>query len=88
MDVNRLTYKKLFALLASLGFREERPSKAAPNDPRVFVDDETDTVLLFRNATSETVSPADILSTEVHLHANNIVNQPLESLLSAMPINK
>ena len=83
MDAVPLTYKNLFALLVSLGFREAPPSKDG-NEPLVFVHAATDTVLLFRDAPDETVTPADILSTEVHLHANNIVDQSLESLLSAI----
>lgn len=82
MDGDRLTYRNLFALLVSLGFRDNPPSKAG-NEPRIFVHATTDTVLLFRDAPGETVTPADMLSTEVHLHANNIVDQSLESLLSA-----
>ncbi len=52
----------------------------------MFVHDSTETVLLFRNTTSKFVSPADVLSTEVHLHANNILDQSLESLLGAEPV--
>lgn len=88
MDATPITYKKLFALLMSLGFKEESPAKASRNEPRVFIHDPTETVLMFRNATGETVSPADVLSTEVHLHAGNIVNQSLESLVGDMPVNK
>ena len=87
MDAAQLTYKNLFAFLESLGFREEPPSTAA-NEPRVFVHDRTDTVLLFRDAAGEIVTPADILSTEVHLHAKNIVDQPLESMVGVMSTNK
>lgn len=88
MDAAPITYKKLFALLTSLGFKEQSPARASRKEPRVFIHDPTKTVLMFRNATGETVSPADVLSTEVHLHARNIVNQPLESLVGAMPVNK
>lgn len=88
MDAARLTYKKLFALLASLGFKESLPSRSVPKGPRVFVHDSTDTVLLYRNTTSKLVSPADVLSTEVHLHANNLMDQSLESMLSAEPVMK
>ena len=88
MNAPQLTYKKLFALLVSLGFQETPPSRTVRKGPRVFVHDSTETVLLFRNATSELVSPADVLSTQVHLHANNILDQSLESLLSTMPVMK
>ena len=83
MDAERLTYKNLFALLLSLGFTEELPRRES-NEPRVFVHAATDTVLLFRDVPSETVTPADILSTEVHLQTNNIVDKSLDSLLSAI----
>lgn len=88
MDAAPITYKKLFALLMSLGFKEESLAEASRKEPRVFVHDPTETVLMFRNTTGETVSPADVLSTEVHLHARNIVNQSLESLVRAMPVNR
>ena len=88
MDAAPVTYKKLFALLMSLGFKDESPAEASRKEPRVFIHDPTETVLVFRNATSETVSPADALSTEVHLHARNIVNQSLESLVRSMPVSK
>ncbi len=87
MDPARLKYKNLFALLLSLGFREEASSEDA-SEPRIFVHDGTDTVLLFRDAPAEKVSPADILSTEVHLHANSIIDRPLESLLTAVSAKK
>lgn len=88
MDAAKITYKKLFALLISLGFTEESPATVSRKQPRVFIHDPTDTVLVFRNASGETVSPADVLSTEVHLHARNIADQSLESLVHAMPLNK
>jgi hypothetical protein len=75
-----MTYESLFALLESLGFRT---SPATPPEPQVFVHDPTDTVLLFRSATSATVTPADLLSTEVHLQARGISDQPLEVLADA-----
>ncbi len=87
MDATPITYSKLFALLTSLGFKEESQAKAARKEPRVFIHDPTETVLIFRNATSELVTPADVLSTEVHLHARNIADQPLESLVHTMPVN-
>lgn len=83
MDAGRLTYEKLFALLTNLGFCESARNEDAPNAPRVFIHDRTDTVVLFRNASSEPVSPSDLLSAEVHLHASKIVREPLESLMQA-----
>ena len=82
MNSDQLTYSKLFALLASLGFEEkEADEKTASNQPRVFVHDQTDAILLFRNDARGAVTPADLLSAEVHLHGKGIVTQSLESLL-------
>ena len=88
MSTLRLTYNKLFALLASLGFNEESSETKDQKQPRVFVHTKTDTVLLFRRATSEAVSDADMLSTEVHLHANNIADKPLSTLLDSLPVTQ
>jgi hypothetical protein len=82
MNSNPLTYEHLFVLLESLGFKEDQASNLG-NAPRVFVHTATDTVLLLRNAPGDIVTPADMLSTEVHLHANNIIDQSLESLVNA-----
>ena len=82
-----MTYTNLFTLLTSLGFREQQ-SGEAPRSPRVFVHDKTDTVMLFRKAIDELVSPADILSTEVRLHAKNIADQPLQVLLEQMTVHR
>ena len=83
MDGKRLTYENLFVLLDSLGFKEELASDSG-NAPRVFVHTATDTVLLFRNAPCDIVTPADMMSTEVHLHANKIIEHSLESLVNAV----
>lgn len=80
-----MTYTNLFTLLTSLGFREEQRGEA-PHSPRVFVHDKTDTVMLFRKAIDELVSPADQLSTEVRLNAKNIADQPLQVLLEKMTV--
>ncbi len=48
MSTLGLTYNKLFALLASLGFNEESSETKDQKQPRVFVHTKTDTVLLFR----------------------------------------
>ena len=85
MDAVQMKYRNLFSLLVSLGFTEESPSTTG-KEPRVFVHSATDTVLLFRDAPDETVTPADLLSADVHLHANNIVDQSLESLLNVTSI--
>lgn len=82
-----MTYTNLFTLLTSLGFREQQ-SGESPRSPRVFVHDKTDTVMLFRKAADELVSPADILSTEVRLHAKNIADQPLHVLLEQMTVHR
>jgi hypothetical protein len=86
MDTATITYNRLFTLLLSLGFEEESPASAVEKDPRVFVHEPTETVLMFRNATGEVVSPADVLSTEVHLQARNLVNQSLESLVRTQSV--
>jgi hypothetical protein len=87
MDATRMTYTNLFTLLTSLGFREQQ-SGEVPRSPRVFVHDKTDTVMLFRQAMDELVSPADLLSTEVRLHAKNIADQPLQVLLEQMTVHR
>lgn len=86
MSNSPITYRRLFELLLTLGFEDETPGDAEQRKPRVFVHPSTDAVLMFRNAESEVVSPADVLSTEVHLHANALASQPLESLVGTQPI--
>ncbi len=88
MKKGKLTYKNLFALLMSLGFIEETEEGSGRQGARVFFHEPTETILLFRNKGSQEVSPADILSTEVHLQAKGIVRQPLESLFSSLTVNK
>jgi hypothetical protein len=75
-----MTYEDLFALLEALGFRT---SPVTPPEPHVFIHDPTDTVLLFRSTPAATVTPADLLSTEVHLQARGISDQSLEMLIGA-----
>lgn len=84
MNDVRITYLNLFTLLQSLGF-QEHPSKALPN-ARVFFHEPTDTILAFGRDAHEQVTPADMLSTDVHLHAKGIVDQSLESLVGAGPV--
>ena len=79
-----INYRSLFALLRSLGF-QEHPGKSRPQ-ARVFFHEPTDTILAFGRNPDELVTPADMLSTEVHLHARGIVEQPLEVLASAIPV--
>lgn len=82
------TYENLFDLLVSLGFRDSSGDDAVAAEPRAFIHERTDTVLLFRNTPADSVSPADILSTEVHLQGKGIAEQPLESLMSAIASSK
>ncbi len=73
-------YQHLFDMLHSLGF-EQRVS-VNDSSPRVFFHVETDTLLAFNRGKDETVTSADLLSTEVHLHSKGIIQETLESMLS------
>lgn len=84
MNDATVTYRSLFELLESLGF-QQHPGKVRPQ-ARVFFHEPTDTVLAFGRAPDEPVTPADLLSTEVHLQAKGIVDQPLESLVASNPV--
>jgi hypothetical protein len=86
MTENPITYQKLFTLLVSLGFKRH-PGAAATNR-HVFCHEPTDTILAFGRQTGELVTPADMLSTEVHLHARGISEEPIESLLHAAVLGK
>ena len=88
MSAAKITYTKLFSILRSLGFREERPVEPGGHLPRVFVHEATDTVLLFRDGGRETISSADQLSTEVHLQAKRITDEPLETLAGISALGK
>lgn len=81
------TYQELFSLLASLGFMETPPSES-PAAPRVFHHAETDTILAFGRKAGELVTPADLLSADVHLQGKGIVDQPLESLLRTHAVSR
>jgi hypothetical protein len=87
MNDASLTYSDLFAVLAGLGFREN-PSGETPAGPRVFFHEQTDAILAFCRKPHEAVTPADILSTEVHLQSRKIVDESLETLLRTMPVAK
>lgn len=80
-----MTYEDLFALLVSLGFRSVPSTQPGPQG---FIHDDTGSILLYRGAAGETIRPADLLSTEVHLHARGIIDEPLESLLAAAAMPK
>ena len=82
-----ISYRNLYALLLSLGF-QERVSSQAVAQPRVFFHEPTDTILAFGRETDEQVTAADMLSTEVHLQAKGIVDQPLESLVGVSPVKR
>lgn len=82
MNEVSLTYGNLFAILRSLGF-QERSAGPASRRRHVFFHEETDTILAFGRASDEPVTPADILSTDVHLHAKGIVDRPIAALAGA-----
>jgi hypothetical protein len=85
MNEAPVTYRELFSLLVSLGFRRQDGARET-SGPRVFYHEETDTLLAFRRGIDEVVTPADILSTDVHLNANHIVDRPIASLLNAVSV--
>jgi len=80
MSRSETTYRNLFNLLVSLGFTENIDGES---ERRTFIHSESDTLLLFGRQPSDAVTSADILSTEVHLMGNALIDQPLESLLEA-----
>ncbi|MFK7818495.1 MAG: hypothetical protein AB8G99_07245 [Planctomycetaceae bacterium] len=86
MAMTRTTYRNLFDLLVSLGFSER--TLEGPKDSRSFTHDQTDTILLFRRATTDQVTPADALSTEVHLQGKGIIAELLDALLGARAFAK
>lgn len=83
MNENTITYRQLFTVLESLGFQQKRSSESST---RIFFHAPTDTILAFGRKHNEVVTPADILSTEVHLHGRGIAEQSLESLHNAMAV--
>jgi len=76
----KTTYRKLFRFLESLGFSEERGN--TPNR-RAFIHEPSDTQLLFGRGLDEQVTPADMLSADVHLAGNGLIDKPLEELLNS-----
>ena len=76
-----ITYQDLFTLLMSFGFAPQ-PGMATGNR-HVFCHAPTDTILVYGRQAGELVTSADMLSTDVHLHARGISEEPLESLLGA-----
>ncbi len=80
-----ITYQNLFLLFESLGFKRRGSGGYEPacllscanrHDPGI------------RSSYGRVGNPADMLSTEVHLHARGISEEPLESLLSAAVLGK
>lgn len=82
MNETPVTYQNLFALLVSLGFQQQ-PATAATKR-HIFLHEPTDSILAFGRRPSESVTPADLLSTEIHLHGRGIADEALESLLRGM----
>ncbi|TWU37524.1 hypothetical protein Q31b_43120 [Novipirellula aureliae] len=81
MNPSTPTYQDLFVLLVSLGF-QVKPRVKTPRQQRVFLHTHTDTVLAFGRQPDEVITPADMLSTEVHLQAKGITDQTIDSLLA------
>jgi hypothetical protein len=86
MTETPLTYRNLFLVLESLGFR--RLPTAAATNRHVFCHAPTDTILAYGRHPGELVTAADMLSTEVHLNARGISDERLESLLSAAALGE
>ncbi len=78
-------YQDLFLLLLSLGFQEKRRERAS-SQYSVFFHQQTDTILAFARPIDEPITPADMLSTEVHLQAKGITDQALDALLTLGPV--
>lgn len=78
-------YQDLFSLLLSLDFQEKRREEAS-SQYSVFFHQQTDTILAFARPSNEPITPADVLSTEVHLQAKGITDQALDALLKPDPI--
>ena len=81
-----VTYRNLFVVLESLGFT--RLPTAANENQHVFCHAPTDTILAFGRHPGDLATPADMLSTEVHLHARGITEESVASLLSAAVLDK
>ena len=78
MTESTITYRDLFELLVSLGF-----SRIEDEGNHVFHHDPTETVLGYRRGNDEFVTPADLLSAEVHLSGRGIIERPLNELFSS-----
>ena len=86
MTETPITYQNLFLVLESLGFT--RLPAAAATNRHVFCHAPTDTILAFGRHPGELATAADMLSTEVHLHARGITEESLESLLNSAVLGK
>ena len=86
MTETPITYQNLFLLLESLGFRRQPTTSAKSR--HVFCYAPTDTILAFGRHPGDLATPADMLSTEVHLHARCITEESLESLLNSVVLGK
>lgn len=76
-----ITYGQLFDVLESLGFQQKAPC-TSPN--HIFFHAPTETILAYGRQLSDPVTPADILSTEVHLHGRGVADEPLVSLVDSV----
>lgn len=86
MSESPVTYQNLFALLVSLGFQQQPATPATKR--HIFLHEPTDSILAFGRKPNESVTPADLLSTEIHLHGRGIADEALESLLRGMSAAK
>jgi hypothetical protein len=73
----RPTYAALFAFLESVGFEV-----CIREGEKGYIHCPTNTILLFSSADSRSdVSAADLLSVEVRLGQNGVINQPVSQLI-------
>ena len=86
MTETPITYQNLFLLLESLGF--SRLPTAATKNQHVYCHVPSDTILAFARHPGELATPADMLSTEVHLHVRGITEESLESLFNSAVLGK
>ena len=75
------------ACFVSMASAIAQPATAATKR-HIFLHEATDSILAFGRKPGESVTPADLLSTEIHLHGRGIADEPLESLLRGMPATK
>ena len=75
-----ISYQQMFNALLTLGFTDVTGVQEKP--VRVFEHEPTETVLIYRDLTTETVSAADMMSTEMRLSARRISERSLIDLVN------